>query len=106
MALSVELRLNERRGGGTAFGFGEIGSSGERWRVEIASAGCVGAVGVRVAAPLPVGGLDLDRVVGWRNCALRSRACCSRERLSSGWVILASCRPRSVSLLIEKEVLH
>ena len=104
MALSVGLRLNERRGGGTAFGFGEIGSSGERCHVEIASAGCVGAVGV--AAPHPVGGVDLDRVVGWRNCALRSRACCCRERLSSGRVVVTSCRPRSVSLLIEKEVLH
>ena len=36
MALSVGLRLNERRGGGTAFGFGEIGSSGVRCHVEIA----------------------------------------------------------------------
>ena len=48
-----------RRGGETAFGFGEIGSSGERCSVEIASAGCVGAVGV--AAPRPVGWIS----IGW-----------------------------------------
>ena len=62
MALSGGLLSIARRGEGTAFGSGEICSSGERRRAEISSEFCAGVVGV--AVPFPVEGVAPVREVG------------------------------------------